>query len=148
MPSGWEVYYVVFLSAILALSIPAALAMLAYLLSPKRSSREPAALEVVINQDFPSLPGLEEDTPAPSDSLGRRINTRFFLGANAAMILIVFPLALIPCVGTLSSAGSTAGGRGLVAIVTLALFAALGLLYAARKGDLDWLKSHRKEGGE
>jgi hypothetical protein len=31
----------------------------------------------------------------------------------------------------------------LVAIVTIAGFAAIGLLYAARKGDLGWLRSFR-----
>ena len=36
VPSGWDVYYVVFLSAILALGIPATLGLISLLVSPKR----------------------------------------------------------------------------------------------------------------
>jgi hypothetical protein len=131
MPSGWDVYYVVFLSAVLALAIPAGLGLVSILMSG-RGKR----------------PGPSSATPVPpvrdESALGRRMNTRFFLSANAALALIALGLVVIPCAGTLQ-AGETRAEvlRGLVAIVSIAGFAAIGLLYAARKGDLDWLRSYR-----
>ena len=140
MPSGWDDYYVVFLSAVLALLVPLILGLLSVIFSSKRtfkprSADSAAALSASISKD----------TRHPMSH--QRINTRFFLAANASLVLITLGLALIPCVGTLKSSTDGMGLlRGLIAIVTIAGFAALGLLYSARKGDLSWLRSYRKEG--
>lgn len=142
MPSGWDVYYVVFLSAVVALGIPAALALISMLVSPGGRAR-PAAPKRENELPGASLP-VHETESARESYLGRRINTRFFLSANAALILITLALILIPYVGTLrKDADKPALVRGLISIVTIAGFSALGLLYSARKGDLDWLQSFR-----
>jgi hypothetical protein len=123
MPSGWNVYYVVFLSALLALAIPALLGLISWVVAKKSPRRT-----VSIGSAGPAL--------------GRRINTRFFLSANVALILVTLALVMIPCVGNLSKSASRAGViQGLISILSISGFAALGLLYTARKGDLDWLRS-------
>jgi hypothetical protein len=134
MTSGWDVYYVVFLSALLALAFPAFLGLVSRVVSGRRTSRVHGDLE-------PKFPGDTDLT-----SVGRKVNTRFFLGTNAALALITLMLVLIPCVATIRpSAGGDSETNGLAAlgIVTLAGLSALGLFYSARKGDLDWLRSFR-----
>ena len=136
MPSGWDDYYVVFLSAVLALLVPLILGLLSLVFSSKRTFKP---------RTFESAAALSSETKVPMTR--QRINTRFFLAANASLVLITLGLALIPCVGTLKSSTDGMGlFRGLIAIVTITGFAALGLLYSARKGDLSWLRSYRKEG--
>jgi hypothetical protein len=145
MPSGWDVYYVVFLSALLALAVPAVLGMISSIFVPSRGVRGGDS------RPTPQVPGEDLGAAVPAvepTALGRRVNTRFFLGANAALILITLALALIPCVGTLQGTSShQVLFRGLIALVSIAALAGLGLLYSARKGDLDWLSSHREGGG-
>jgi NADH:ubiquinone oxidoreductase subunit 3 (subunit A) len=137
MPSGWDVYYVVFLSALFALGIPAALSLVSRSLAARGAPRTAARA-----QDSPEAPA--------ASSVGRKLNTRFFLGANASLLLITLALVLIPCISGLQArpdgAQSAAGLRWVVAsVVSLAVFASLGLFYASRKGDLDWLRSFRGE---
>jgi hypothetical protein len=141
MPSGWDVYYIVFLSAFLALGIPAALALVSYVVSPQIKGRKQRTLK-----DFNAV--LADATETNQTILGQKMNARFFLAANAALVLITLMLALIPCVGMLQP-GTDHDGllRGLTAIVTIASFAALGLLYSARKSDLGWLKSFNRGNG-
>lgn len=139
MPSGWDVYYIVFLSAFLALGIPATLAGFSYLVSPKIKGRKQKELKD-FNADL-------ADAAEPNKTvMGQKINARFFLAANAGLVLITLMLALIPCVGMLQP-GTDRDGllRGLIAIVTIAGFAALGLLYSARKSDLSWLQTFNRE---
>lgn len=134
-PSGWEVYYVVFLSGLLSLGIPAALWFLSELLKGKSSSSGPNR----------ALPPQER-----GDSVfhGRRFNTRFFLAANASVVLVSAVLVLIPCVSALSrvhqgSAIHAVGNAGLLrilaAIVTIVSLIFIGLIYSRRKGDLGWM---------
>ncbi len=136
MPSGWDVYYVVFLSAALALGIPAGLSALAAWIRVR--SQVPRHRVVTSHSGAGT---------ASEPKLARRLNTRFFRGANAALLLIAVGLILIPCVGLYQPERDARheGGRALVGILSLAGFAALGLLYAARKGDLDWLKNFQDE---
>jgi hypothetical protein len=161
MPSSWDIYYVVFLSALLALGVPALLALISYLVSsrpPVSGSGKPAnGMPLVASES--ELPGLESDggfpeveaallgatdsvRPEVHSQLGSRINARFFLGVNASLLLIALALALIPCAGSLRvDADQTVYLRSLIAIISLAAFAGLGLLYASRKGDLSWVGS-------
>jgi NADH:ubiquinone oxidoreductase subunit 3 (subunit A) len=135
MPSGWDVYYIVFLSAFLALGIPAVLALISYVVSPQIKGRKQQN-----TQGYNAV--LADSTDTNRTVLGQKMNVRFFLAANAALILITLMLTLIPCVGMLQPGTDHEGLlRGLTAIVTIAGFAALGLLYSARKTDLGWLKS-------
>jgi hypothetical protein len=85
---------------------------------------------------------LADSTEVNQTLIGRKINARFFLSANAALVLITLMLALVPCAGMLQPGIDREGLlRGLVAIVSISAFAALGLLYSARKDDLGWLRS-------
>lgn len=134
MPSSWDVYYVVFLSALLALGVPAVLAVISFLVSSRPGGRpRPQA----VRSDAPGCAALSSRT-----LLGSRINARFFLGVNASLLLIALALALIPCAGTLRPENTDPVFlRSLIAIISLAAFAGLGLLYASRKGDLSWVSS-------
>ncbi len=137
MPSSWDVYYVVFLSAGVALGIPASLAVISRLVSARpRSSQLP---------DKASAPAGSRE--GSHDQLGRRMNARFFLSVNAALVLITIMIALIPCAGMIRNAGgdSAQALRALLAIVTLSGLAGLGLLYSSRKGDLSWIRSFEKD---
>src|SRR5689334_8067892 len=125
MTSSWDSYYVVFLSAVLSLGIPASLAVISFVFFPnhhkiKRPIKVQKGLNSKLNRTI----------------LGQRINVRFFLAANAALVLITLILALIPCATTLQTENREGLITGLVSIVTIAGFAVLGLLYAVRKGDM------------
>lgn len=148
MPSGWDVYYVVFLSALLALSLPFGLMFVSKMM--RRPSKKPIA-------SMPSTSTLREDLlfektgllrvlrEQKSTELGQRVNTRFFMSANAALALIAFGLILIPCAGMLQpDLGKGTVLRGLIVFLSLTGCSFLGLLYSARKGDLNWLTSYNK----
>ncbi len=136
MLSSWDSYYIVFLSAVLSLAIPAVLALISFVFFPKtpvgRANRKKLTEEI-------------EWGKANQTLLGQRVNVRFFLAANAALILITLALELIPCATTLESENREGLMKGLIAIVTLAGFAVLGLLYSIRKGDMGWLSSFQRK---
>jgi NADH:ubiquinone oxidoreductase subunit 3 (subunit A) len=143
MPSGWEVYYVVFLSALLALGIPAALKLITLALSPRRDQE--GAMRPLSNGHARAY---EEELQGAlgRSELGGKINTRFFLAVNAALVLVTLALVLIPCAATLQEGmDRQVLIRSLVAVTTIAGFAALGLLYAAKKGDLSWIRDFQAE---
>ena len=143
MPSGWEIYYIVFLSAFVALGIPTFLALISYLISPQVKGRKKQS-----SQDEPNIALANSREPNHTE-IGRKMNVRFFLAANAALILIALMLALVPCVGVLQPGSNHESlFRGLVAIVSISGFAVLGLLYSARKNDLSWLKSFQQDEGK
>ena len=131
MPSGWEVYYLVCLSALLALLLPLILTLVSFVISSHRQAVSQNVPDAILNAskktDKKVLAGL-------------RINTRFFLGANVALVLVTMALILVPCVGAFSP---DSGFRELLGIVTLVAFAAFALFYSARKGDLNWLRSFK-----
>lgn len=139
MPSSWNVYYVIFLSAALALGIPATLALISFIVSPR------SVKEIMKSPALPALSALNDVSRSNETFFGQRTNTRFFLGVNSALILIALVLVLIPCVGMFKpESGSSIFLRALIAIVSICAFAALGLFYSVRKGDLSWLRVHQK----
>ncbi|MFZ9595158.1 MAG: hypothetical protein ACO3A2_03685 [Bdellovibrionia bacterium] len=132
MTSSWGSYYVVFLSAVLSLGIPLVLGVLSLAFIPRKKPQVAVSSElkkVAINQTV----------------LGQRMNVRFFLAANAALVLITLALELIPCVMTLQTNHPEDLIKGLTAIVTIAGFTVLGLLYSVRKGDMAWLKTYHSD---
>ena len=138
MASGWSIYYVVFLSALMGLVFPFVLVLASALVSP-RDKRPYRNLRL-------SRPEVEPQA---------RINTRIFLGVNVATLLIALTLVLIPCVAGLGKFirrewvdDASVPAALVVGILSIVAFLSLGLLYATRKGDLDWLASHRPRGGE
>lgn len=133
MTGSWDSYYVVFLSALLSLTFPAVLAAVSFVLFGNKFRKKPG-------------PAKELGTRGKNETvLGQRINVRFFLAANAALILFALALALIPCVTTLRADNDEGMGKGLAAIITLAGFSVLGLLYSIRKGDMSWLDSYDRK---
>ena len=72
------------------------------------------------------------------------MNPRIFLGANVSIVLIALALILIPFAVVITSPYLL---RGAFAVVSVAVLAGLGLFYASRKGDLNWLRSF-EEGGD
>lgn len=131
MPSSWNVYYVVFLSALLALALPITYKILSFIVPARKVSKAE-------NESKTSAPS-EELNPC---SLGQRMNVRFFSGAHSALVLVASALLLIPCVAMIQpSVVEYARVRSLIAILSITSFSALGLLYSARKGDLNWLNS-------
>ncbi|OFZ20100.1 MAG: hypothetical protein A2X94_09320 [Bdellovibrionales bacterium GWB1_55_8] len=130
MPSGWDVYYVVFLSAFLALAIPCALWI----------------GSAFFKQRSGVLASESESSPRTDDGfVNKKVNARFFLAANASLTLIALALALIPCVGTLADADRGGFAGGFISVLVISGLAALGLLYAARKGDLSWLRTYQQD---
>lgn len=131
MISSWDSYYIVFLSAILSLGIPAFLAAISFIFFPRN---KPKTSKSFAFKDRPN-----------QTILGQRINVRFFLATNAALILITLALELVPCATTLQSENREGLIKGLISIVSLAGFAVLGLLYSVRKGDMGWMSSFHVE---
>jgi NADH:ubiquinone oxidoreductase subunit 3 (subunit A) len=121
-PSGWNVYYVVVLAGLLALLIPAALLVISRTLSHR-------SVEPVV-----SVPLIISDNPA---EIGTKTNPRIFQAINAALVLIVLALLMIPCAVILP------GISGLICILSFCLIAGLALLYGVRKRDLDWSRTFR-----
>jgi NADH:ubiquinone oxidoreductase subunit 3 (subunit A) len=130
MTSSWDVYYIVFLSGILSLGIPAGLAIVSKMLSYHSIGVKPSQ-------------ATKPTCHANRTILGQRINVRFFLAVNAALVLITLVLALIPSATALQAQSADGLRVGLVSIVTISAFAALGLLYCVRKGDMGWLSSFK-----
>lgn len=67
------------------------------------------------------------------------------MAANAGLIFLSIALLLVPCVVALRAPTPEGSLRGLLAVVSLAGFGGLGLVYSTRKGDLSWLASFSKE---
>jgi len=132
MTSSWDSYYVLFLSAVLSLGIPASLAVISVLFFPSRKLKKAKPAKGLVGKSNRTI-------------LGQRINVRFFLAANAALVLITLVLALIPCATTLQTENREGLITGLLAIITIAGFAVLGLLYSVRKGDMGWLSTYNEK---
>ncbi len=137
MPSGWEIYYVILLSSALALGLPIILMIFSFVILPeKRKFRRDQVPEKKI-----------QEQPLVRSVLGRRINVRFYLSANAALVLVSLTLGFVPCVGAIQKESERMDVLAAIAsLCSLGIFSGVGLLYAVRKGDLSWLRSyHRHE---
>lgn len=148
--SGWTKYYVIFLSAISSLLIPIVLEIFGKSLRKKgasQSSPPGTSSPAGIGMDSSGFSGASTSSspqiPKADGALGRRMNTRFFLSANAAILLLTLMVILIPLVGILVSSDDK---KVLIAVLSIVGFAGLGLLYSARKGDLDWIQTFHDEG--
>ena len=133
MPSGWDVYYLVFLSAAMALLIPLGLGGISLLFFPSGGSRK---------RRLPSADLEAAQNPVSKDTVGNRVNVRFFLGVNAALCLLALVLGMIPTAAAIhGSSDRHEILQALFALVSITALASLGLLYSVAKGDLSWLKS-------
>jgi NADH:ubiquinone oxidoreductase subunit 3 (subunit A) len=131
-PSGWNVYYIVFLSGALSLVVPAFLALFSFFVSSKqREKNEPQSQEALTSAETTFS---ENPTGAT-----KRTNPRAFVALNSALALISLSFLILPCVVNLQSNALL----GLVCILSICLMASLGLFYGIRKKDLDWLMSYR-----
>lgn len=132
--NSWETYYIILLSALLSLSIPLGLFFISSIL--QRSKKK-----TVTNVTSSFLKSEPSDVAFPE-----KINTRFFLAINVAVILLGLSLALVPIVSVFRSVVESTDRqqlfRCILGILSLAFFLALGLFYASWKGDLGWLRSY------
>lgn len=135
MANLWDSYYIVFLGALISLGIPLLLYLTSLVFSPK------SHLET-------RSPAMQSQYHLPVNNrvfLGKRVNVRFFIGANAAMILLALLIMLIPCVTSLESPSDVGLRAGLIGICTIAGFAVLGLFYSVRKGDMSWYTTFNQD---
>jgi NADH:ubiquinone oxidoreductase subunit 3 (subunit A) len=128
-PSGWNVYYIVFLSGVLSLAVPAVLALFSYFASSKKE-----------RQSKDNAPALEIPFDQNPTAASKRTNPRAFVALNSALSLITLSLLILPCVVNLQSNALL----GLVCVLSVCSMASLGLLYGIRKKDLEWLMSYNK----
>ena len=132
MPSGWSVYYIVFVAGALSLAVPVLMTLFSFIASGSR----PSFKRGVAGQQ--STRSSDDENPTAA---GKRTNPRAFGGLNAALALIAMALLLLPCTITLSSNPIL----GLLCVLALSAMAVLALLYGIRKKDLDWLSSYKPE---
>jgi len=134
MPAGWDTYYVVVLSAFLALGIP--LTFWSFSLVLRRLGKR----KLLVSE-------LRTEDSRRADLLAGRMNSRFFWAASTAVLLFCLILLLIPC-ATLLRAGNTPlylVKRAMVVFLTFGGLGGLSLLYAVKKGDLSWSETFREE---
>ncbi|HUP56095.1 MAG TPA: hypothetical protein VM598_01495 [Bdellovibrionota bacterium] len=122
----------------MALLIPLGLGVISLIFFPQSRSK---------GRQLPSADAEAAKEAETHDSVGKRVNVRFFLGINAALVLIALVLGIIPS-ATAIHAGAERGElmRSLFALISIAALASLGLLYSVVKGDLSWLKSFQGKG--
>jgi len=132
VPSGWSVYYIVFVAGALSLAVPVLMALFSFVASGLKPSFKPrSGLSL-------TSPQSDEENPTAA---GKRTNPRAFGALNAALALLAMALLLLPCAITLSSNPIL----GLLCVLAVSLMATLALLYGIRKKDLDWLSSYKRE---
>ena len=90
MSSGWDVYYIVFLAALLSLGFPATLWVISFIIAP-RQFKWRFGLKKKAGRTVSE--GVRFLTTGREGS--RRINTRFFLAVNVATILILLALIYV-----------------------------------------------------
>jgi NADH:ubiquinone oxidoreductase subunit 3 (subunit A) len=131
VPSGWNIYYIVFFAGALSLVVPALLTALSFFVTGTQRAEKKGAS----SRPAEAALSVEENPTAP----GKRTNPRAFTALNSALALLGIALLLLPCAVTLGSNPTL----GLVCVLSLTLMAALALLYGIRKHDLEWLMSFR-----
>lgn len=134
--NSWGAYSVIFVAAGAAMLLPLGLEAVSALVRQGRSEKGKNSLK-------PSAHGEEPKAQAVTE----RMNTRYFLGINIAMLVSFGLLVLIPL---MSFSREKAANRsdlffGVLGILATLFWAGLGLAYAVRKGDLDWLRHFSKE---
>jgi hypothetical protein len=89
----------------------------------------------------------ERNEQAALFKMGRRFNSRFFVGSIITHLLVSFALIMVPLVYRLGFPMPEKGDRlrTLSLIVILAALILLSLLYGADKGDLMMLKTFRED---
>ena len=127
MKESWNSYYLLVVAGATSLIFPGTLYLLARWF--RSTSGQP-----------PTVP-----TTAPLLSSGmRRMNPRFLLALNAGLSLIFLGVALFPVSAGFQSMLQAGGRQEIFQVLSLlllfTLFLSLGLLYASRKGDFDWLR--------
>jgi NADH:ubiquinone oxidoreductase subunit 3 (subunit A) len=138
MATGWDAYYVILLAGFTAILLPFVLNGLSIVLRP--INRSPSA-EVAVEKARPEILADRQ-----------RVNTRFFIAINGAILLISLSVLLIPITAVIQNFIKEENffllSRGIVSLVVVSGFLGLALFYAFRKGDLSWLKSFRKKSNQ
>jgi NADH:ubiquinone oxidoreductase subunit 3 (subunit A) len=132
MASTLNAYLILLSAALIALALPAFLWLASRSLRHSGDSTER------------SRPLSQVSFPSDQTRLGLKLNSRFFLATSAALLLIALGLLVIPVSVTLRADETReVVEKGLIAILSVALIAGLGLFYAEKKGDLNWMKTFK-----
>jgi len=127
MANNLNVFFIVAAAAVLALGLPASLYIVSAFVRPKRGLPIGASL-----------------SPNDKTKLGLRLNSRFFLATSSALSLLCLSLLVIPVAVTLQETEThDVILKALIAVLSVAVIAGLGLFYAERKGDLNWMKTFK-----
>ncbi|MEK7397086.1 MAG: hypothetical protein AAB116_09130 [Candidatus Poribacteria bacterium] len=73
------------------------------------------------------------------DSIGRKLNTRFFLVASTSVLFVSLALSVAPSVVVFRrNSKDDVALAALIAILTSSIIMLLGLIHSLKKGDMDW----------
>ena len=140
MRDGWNTYYLLLLASLLSLSFPAILLVLSGWFRKSVRQRVPA----------PAAPVADSER-RPWTEGERKTNARFFLVLNAGIGLIVLGLLLVPTVAVFRDLAVNRPAdllfRAILIIFLTGGLMIAGLLYAGRKGDLNWIRSIGRRSG-
>ena len=141
MRDGWNTYYLLLLASFLSLSFPAGLILISRSLSGSNKGGNRG-------RQFDKITPVSDDA-RPWHKTEKKTNARFFLALNSGIILIVMGLVLIPAVAIFREL-AIGNAKDLLLRAMIIVFLSCGvmitgLLYASRKGDLNWIRSTRRE---
>lgn len=145
--NGWATYSSIFLAAGVALLLPLGLAAVSVIARwrPNKNLRSEVNTSKVGHREHAI------DLRESKVSAAQRMNTRYFLGVNVAMLVSIGLLVLIPLMSFSREreVGAVEILFGALSILACLTWSGLGLAYATQKGDLDWLRSFGdKKGGK
>ena len=140
MSSRWDQYFLIVLSALVAVIFPLLLSFMSRLFS---SRMKPGIIDR--SSLFP---------PRTTQPKLKKINLRFFTSVSLASVFLSLTLLLVPCVVTVRTliehGESKEAGRVLLSIISVSGLLLLGVFYSVSKGDLNWIRtiraSHLKTG--
>jgi len=142
MSSGWDQYYMIFVSGAVACLLPFVITVNSLIIAWSRRDTSQRKIQTERKRDV-SIGG----TSSSANLSEKRINTRFFLAVNVATVLMGMAILLIPCTSSIELFIKRNDGGiqpALFAVFSISVLLALGLFYSGRKGDLSWLKTYQK----
>lgn len=138
MNNGWGSYSLFLVAGVLSLSLPVLLSGISKLLGRPAEKTLPTKAQ----KKTDSVTEIFQDRKT-------KLNARFFHAFNTGIMLVLMVLILIPGIavfkGLVSSGDRVAVNRALFSLLMTLTLIASALFYVAKKGDLDWLRSFKKD---
>jgi NADH:ubiquinone oxidoreductase subunit 3 (subunit A) len=135
----WSAYSVVFVSAATALMAPLFLSALARAFSYRYR----------VSLKRPGIPGdliSTREMESREQIRGQRLNTRYFLAMNIAVVLSGALFIIIPVAAAYRDINEPVFRARAAAVLLSTLgLVAVSAVYASKKGDLEWLTTFRGE---